>query len=134
MILVDTNVWSEMTKRNREPRVMAWLRENEPHLRLSVIVIAEARRGSELPSGRAIKPMLENWLSHLEETYADRIEPFDARDAHIYGQLAAQRTVGGKVLDIQIAAQAIARNIPLATRNTGDFAWTGAQLVNPWDD
>jgi toxin FitB len=133
MILVDTNVWSEMTKRNREPRVMAWLTDNEPQLRLSVLVIAEARRGYELPSARAIKPMLENWLSHLESTYADRIEPFDARDAHIYGQLAAQRTVGGKVLDIQLAAQAIARNIPLATRNVADFAWTGVKLVNPWE-
>lgn len=133
MILVDTNVWSEMTKRNREPRVMAWLTDHEPQLRLSVIVLAEARRGYELPSARAIKPMLENWLSHLEVTYADRIEAFDARDAHIYGQLAAQRTIGGKILDIQLAAQAIARNIPLATRNIADFAWTGARLVNPWE-
>ena len=123
-----------MTKRHREPRVMAWLMEHEPELRLSVLVIAEARRGYELPSARKIKPMLENWLSNLEQTYADRIEPFDARDAHIYGQLAAQRTVGGKVLDIQLAAQAIARNIPVATRNIKDFAWTGVKLVNPFGE
>ncbi len=134
MILVDTNVWSEMTKRRPEPRVMRWLAEYEPQLRLSVLIIAEARRGYEMRKARAIKPMLENWLNRLEHTFADRIDPFDARDAHIYGQLAAQRTLGGTVLDIQLAAQAIARGIPVATRNTADFAWTGVRLVNPWGD
>ena len=121
-----------MTKRRGDPRVIAWLAANEPELRLSVLVIAEARRGYELPGARAIKPMLENWWQLLERRHADRIEPFDARDAHIYGQLAAQRTVGGKVLDIQLAAQAIARNIPIATRNINDFAWTGVRLIDPW--
>lgn len=134
MILVDTNVWSEMTKRRSEPRVVSWLTDHEPELRLSVLVIAEARRGYELPAARDIKPMLENWLSNLERLFADRIEPFDARDAHIYGQLAARRTVGGKVLDLQLAAQAIARNIPLATRNVKDFAWTGVKLIDPWGE
>ncbi len=132
MTLVDTNVWSEVTKRHGDPRVIAWLAANEPQLRLSVLVIAEARRGYELPGARAIRPMLENWWQRLELRYADRIEPFDARDAHIYGQLAARRTVGGKVIDIQLAAQAIARGIPLATRNITDFAWTGVRLVDPW--
>lgn len=133
MILVDTNVWSEMTKRRPEPRVIEWLMAQELRLRLSALTIAEARRGYELPAAQPIKLMLENWLSHLERTYADRIEPFDARDAHVYGQLAAQRTVGGKVMDVQLAAQAIARNIPLATRNLKDFAWTGVRLIDPWD-
>ena len=121
-----------MTKRRGDPRVIAWLAANEPELRLSVLVIAEARRGYELPGARAIKPMLENWWQLLERRHADRIEPFDARDAHIYGQLAAQRTVGGKVLDVQLAAQAIARNIPIATRNINDFAWTGVRVIDPW--
>lgn len=134
MILVDTNVWSEMTKRRPEPRVMRWLATNEPQLRLSVLIIAEARRGYEMPGAREIKPMLENWLNRLESTFADRIDIFDARDAHVYGQLAARRTLGGTILDIQLAAQAIARGIPVATRNTADFAWTGVRLINPWQD
>ena len=132
MILVDTNVWSEVTKRHGDARVIAWLAANEPQLRLSVLVIAEARRGYELPGARPIRPMLENWWQRLELRHADRSEPFDAHDAHIYGQLAAQRTVGSKVLDLQLAAQAIARNMPIATRNLKDFAWTGAKLVDPW--
>ena len=132
MILVDTNVWSEVTKRKGEPRVHAWLAQNEADLRLSVLVIAEIRRGYELPRSRSIRPMLEPWLARLEFHYADRTEIFDARDAHVFGQLAAQRTIGAKVLDVQLAAQALARDMTVATRNVRDFAWTGVKLVDPW--
>lgn len=133
MILVDTNVWSELSKRRAEPRVIEWLKQNEPELALSVLAIAELRSGYENPKARSIRPMLELWLRGLELEFADRIEPFDARDAHVYGQLAAMRTIGAKVIDVQFAAQAIARNYALATRNIQDFAWTGVKLVNPWE-
>jgi toxin FitB len=133
LILVDTNVWSETTKRRGELRVIEWLAQHEADLRLSVLVIAEVRKGYESPRGKLLRPMLERWLKGLELLYSDRIEQFDARDAHVYGQLAASRTVGSKVIDVQLAAQAIARDIPLATRNVADFAWTGARLVNPWE-
>lgn len=132
MILVDTNVWSEVTKRRPEPKVVAWLSDHEPTLRLSVLVIAEIRRGYELPAAVPIRPMLETWLQRLESHYAGRTEPFDARDAHVYGQLAARRTIGAKVLDLQLAAQGIARRCPVATRNVADFAWTGVEVIDPW--
>jgi toxin FitB len=77
--------------------------------------------------------MLERWLASLEQRFADRIVPFDAGDAHVFGQLAAQRTLGRTYLDAQLAAQAIARDCVLATRNVKDIAWTGARLVNPWE-
>ena len=132
MILVDTNIWSELTKQQSDPRVLAWLAKHEPDLRLSVIVIAEIRTGYELPRARQIRPMLELWLDGLIAAYSDRTEAFDTRDAQIYGQLAAQRTEGSNTLDLQLAAQAIARNIPIATRNVRDFAWTGVKLIDPW--
>ena len=134
MILVDTNVWSEIVSRNSEPGVIAWLADNDERLLLSVLVIAEIRAGFEKPSARSFRPRLERWLAQLETDYADRIVPFDRHDAHVFGQLAAQRTLGGNTLDAQIAAQAIVRNIPVATRNTADFAWTGVRLINPWQD
>lgn len=134
MILVDTNVWSELSKRRGEPRVIDWLVQNEAELLLSVLVIAELRAGYENPKARSIRPMLEIWLQGLELEFEDRIAPFDARDAHVYGQLAAMRTIGAKVIDVQLAAQAIARNCTLATRNVDDFAWTGVKLVNPWGE
>ncbi len=133
MILVDTNVWSELNKRSGELRVMQWLARNEPHLRLSVLVIAELRAGYENPRALPIRPKLEKWLIELEAAFAGRIDVFDARDAHIYGQLAAQRTIGAKVLDVQLAAQALSRGMAVATRNVKDFAWTGVKVVNPWE-
>jgi hypothetical protein len=134
VILVDTNVWSEIVSRNSEPGVIAWLADNDERLLLSVLVIAEIRAGFEKPSAQSFRPRLERWLAQLETDYADRIVPFDRHDAHVFGQLAAQRTLGGNTLDAQIAAQAIVRNIPVATRNTADFAWTGVRLINPWQD
>ncbi len=132
MILVDTNVWSELTKRRGDPRVIAWLARNQPQLHLSVIVIAEVRRGYETPRGRALRPMLERWLADLEAIHALRTEAFEARDAHIFGRLAAQRTLGSTILDVQLAAQALARGCPVATRNVIDFAWTGVEVIDPW--
>ncbi len=133
MILVDTNVWSELTKRQGDPGVIVWLARNQPQLHLSVIVIAEIRTGYELPGARAIRPMLEVWLGELIAAHRDRTEVFDAGDAQIFGHLSAQRTTGSNTLDLQLAAQAIARNMPIATRNTRDFAWTGVKLIDPWE-
>ncbi len=113
--------------------MVEWLAQNEPQLHLSVLVIAELRAGYENPRALPIRPKLEQWLVELEAAFAGRIEAFDTRDAHVYGQLAAQRTIGAKVLDVQLAAQAIARGMTVATRNVKDFAWTGVRLVNPWE-
>ncbi len=134
MILVDTNVWSEMVSRNGEPGVIAWLIRHEPRLLLSVLVIAEIRAGYENPRAAGFRHRLERWLAELETSYADRIVPFDRHDAHIFGQLAARRTIGGNIIDVQLAAQAITRNVPLATRNGTDVAWTGCKLSNPWEE
>lgn len=132
MILVDTNVWSELTKRRGDPGVIAWLARNEPRLHLSVIVIAEVRRGYEVAQGRMLRPRLEPWLADLEALCVGRTEAFEARDAHIFGRLAAERTLGSKILDVQLAAQALARGCPVATRNVIDFAWTGVEVIDPW--
>ncbi len=134
MILVDTNVWSELTKRQPEPRVIAWLARNEAQLHLSVLVIAELRRGCEMPKARPYRRMFEAGLAELVAAYAGRTESFEVVDAHIFGKLAANRTLGSKTLDVQIAAQSIARNMTLATRNVQDFAWTGVKVVNPWGE
>ena len=59
MILVDTNVLSELTRPTPEPRVIAWLEVNEPALALPTIALAELRYGiARLPAGRspAIRP------------------------------------------------------------------------------
>jgi predicted nucleic acid-binding protein len=133
VILVDTNVWSELTKPVPDRRVSAFLIENDANLWLSVIVIAEIRRGLEMPKALYRRPVLLPWLEALETDYGTRILPFDADMAHMFGALLARRQGEATLLDLQVAAQALARGATVATRNVKDFAWTGVKLVNPWE-
>jgi len=134
LIIVDTNVWSVQTSRRPDPRVVDWLIEHDQQLWLSAVVVGEIRYGAQLPKAQAIRPMLLRWLTGLEDAYATRLLPFDADAAHLFGALRARRPEEGKMLDLMLAAQAIAHDATLATRNVKDFAWTGAKLVNPWGE
>ena len=132
MIIVDTNVWSELTKPTPDRRVRNFLIENDAELWLSVIVIAEIRRGLENPKAARRRQALLEWLKVLEQDYAARVLPFDADMAHLFGALFARRQGKATLLDLQLAAQALARDATIATRNLKDFAWTGVRLIDPW--
>ena len=102
---------------------------------LPVIAIAEIRMGIENPDAAAKREELERWLDDLEMICADRTLDFDPRSAHLFGALVARRKLQKqetKLLDIQLAAQALAHDCPVATRNVRDFEWTGVTLINPW--
>jgi toxin FitB len=133
VILVDTNVWSELTKPAPNIRVCDFLIDHDADLWLSVIVIAEIRRGFENPKAAFRREGLRAWLAEIEQDYAARILAFDADMAHVFGALLARRQGEATLLDLQIAAQALAHDATIATRNVKDFAWTGVRLVNPWD-
>ena len=136
MILVDTNVWSELTKDRCDRNVAAWLVANEANLLLSPIVLAEIYVGMENPKAAAKRSMLEAWCAQLEADYGSRMFDFEARAARAFGRLVAMRNAEKqetKLLDILIAAQALAFDLPVATRNTKDFQWTGVELINPWE-
>jgi toxin FitB len=135
LILVDTNVWSELTKPRGNPAVLAWLEANDADLALSVLVIAEIRYGIELPGAVHKRPFLQAWLAGLEARYYGQTLPFDADAARCYGQIAARPEVKARepqVIDMLIAAQAQQHGIPIATQNIRDFDWIGVELVNPW--
>jgi predicted nucleic acid-binding protein len=132
-MLVDTNVWSELTKPAPDPRVCQWLIEHDHALWLSVLVIAEIRRGLEMPKARPRRADLLRWLNGLEATYNSRILKFDADAAHLFGALLARRQGEATLIDLQLAAQAMAADMPIATRNGKDFAWTGVALIDPWN-
>ena len=136
MILVDTNVWSEMTKARTDPSVENWMLANENQLLMSAIVLAEIRVGIENPAAAAKRSGLEVWYNQLESDFADNLLTFGSNDARHFGRLVAARKMEKqetKLLDIQIAAQALANDCPVATRNVHDFEWTGVKLVNPWE-
>ena len=135
MILVDTNVWSEQAKLDGHSAVLAWLEANDAELLLSTLVIAEIRYGIALVQSERKRVALERWVEGLEWRYWSRTIEFDKDAARSYGSIAASPAAKARdpqVFDLQIAAQAQARNCPVATRNTRDFAWTGVKLIDPW--
>jgi len=137
VILVDTNVWSEMTKLRTDPVVEKWVIANSSQLRMSAIVLAEIRVGIENPTAAHKRAGLEIWYDQLESDYADTLLTFGANEARHFGRLIAAKKMQKqetKLLDIQIAAQALANDCAVATRNTQDFVWTGVKLINPWTE
>lgn len=132
MILVDTNVWSVLTKAKQEPRPSAWIAANEPALWLSPLVVAEIRYGLELPGAEHKREVLERWLDELEDTYRDRTLAFDNDAGHVLGLLLLRKPPDAKLLDTLLAAQALSRDWPVATRNRKDFVWTGVAVIDPW--
>ena len=89
MILLDTNVLSELTRAMPEPTVVEWLEANDLQLALPSIALAELRYGiARLPSGRRWASLLDFW-SQTRDRFIGRIYSFDERAALAYGDLAA---------------------------------------------
>ncbi len=95
--------------------------------------MAEIRHGIELPKASARRQGLEIWFGRIVRATLTRTLDFDRDAAQVFGALMARRNAETKLLDLQIAAQALAHDIPVATRNVRDFEWTGVKLINPWD-
>ena len=135
MILLDTNVLSELTRTAPESKVVEWLEANEALLALPSIALAELRYGiARLPTGRRQARLLAFW-SKTRDRFAGRIYSFDERAAEAYGDLAATAELVGRrinVADGQIAAIAKVHRMSVATRDEGDFRASGVPVVNPW--
>lgn len=136
MILVDTNVLSELTKPTPEARVVRWLDVNEPTLAVPTIALAELRYGiARVPRGRRRSSLLRFWQTTCDQ-FRGRIFSFDERAAEKYGDIAAEAEQAGRRLNVQdgqIGAIALVHGMHVATRNVSDFEATGVAIVNPWD-
>ena len=138
MILLDTNVVSEVMRVAPEPAVLDWMNASEAsHLYLATITIAEISYGLQiLPEGRRRQAITARFDRFIEQGFAHRVLPFDAAAAFIYGDVMARRKRMGRplsVLDGQIVSIAKAHRMMVATRNTVDFEDTGVELLNPWE-
>lgn len=136
MILFDTNVWSVLPKPAGQEQVATWISERMDDAWLSVIAISEIRMGIENPQATQHRDLHARWLADLLTLCENRILDFDTASAQIFGTLVARRKMQKqetKLLDLQLAAQALVRDCPIATRNVKDFDWTGVKLINPWD-
>jgi predicted nucleic acid-binding protein len=137
--LLDTNVISELLKPKLEPKVATWIdATDEELLFLSVLTLAEIRKGVVLLPRSARRTSLEAWLSKdLPLRFSGRILDIDQEVAHRWGQisgLASAKGVNVPVIDGLLSATAIQHNLILVTRNTRDVAATGVTLFNPWTD
>lgn len=132
--LVDTNVFSELRKRDRcNPNVVAWIASvASSELFISVMSLGEIRRGIELLRKRdpASAGALDRWLAGLEEHYSDRILPISAAIADRWGRLALDEPL--PVSDGLLAATGIEHKLTIATRNTADFIRSGVSTFNPF--
>jgi predicted nucleic acid-binding protein len=138
MIIVDTNVISELFRPAPAKQVETWLADQDgANLYFTTIGEAELRHGvAILPSGKRRTALTRAIEGILEEDFRDRILPFDRPAASAYAAIAAERRVLGRPIsqfDCQIAAIARAHGASVATRNTSDYESCGVDLLNPWD-
>jgi hypothetical protein len=137
LILLDTNIISEVMRTAPDPRVICWLNGADAGiLHVSTISIAEILyRLDLLPAGRRRVGMEEQVEAFLLKGFSQRIISFDEGAARHYGPLMADRRRAGRPMaapDGQIAAIARSRAMALATRNIRDFEACGLALINPW--
>lgn len=135
--LLDTNVISEWVKPHPNPRVLSWVDHvDEEHVFLSVISLAEIRRGIEVMDHGHRRNRLAIWLAEeVPQRFGDRILDIDSRVAIQWGVLMAQRQKDGTplaIMDAFFAATASAYGLTLVTRNVRHFARLEIQLLDPW--
>jgi predicted nucleic acid-binding protein len=135
VIVIDTNVLSELMRPQPEPRVIEWLRKNAVVLALPTVAIGELRYGvARLSNGRR-KASLQQALDALVTRFAGTLINYDVLAANACGEMLAAAEFVGRPMnlaDAQIAACARVARASLATRNVDDFATTGLDLINPW--
>ena len=136
MIILDTNVTSELMRALPDPAVTGWFAAQPPmELYSTVVTVAEISYGLErLPRGRRRRSLEQSYHS-LIVGMADHVLPFDVEAALLYGPLVATKERAGIAMDpmdAQIACIAACRGAMIATRNERDFADCGVRLVNPW--
>lgn len=134
MYLLDTNVVSELRKREPDPHVLAWYGTvTSAEIFISVLTLGEIRLGIERLRGKdSIRAgLLEQWVRGLHAGYGDHIIDVDAATAEEWGRLNAPGPL--PVIDGLLAASAKVRGWTLVTRNTADVARSGVALLNPFD-
>jgi predicted nucleic acid-binding protein len=136
VILLDTNVLSEVMRIGPDPRVEAWIEAQDAGtLYVSAISCAELWLGAAvLPEGRR-KRNLALMIDQVLALFQPRILPFDQAAAKAYAGLIAQARLAGRAIampDAQIAGIAKVRGFAIATRDRLPFEAAGLTVIDPW--
>jgi len=137
VILLDTNVVSAVMLQRPDTAVVAWLDQlDASQVWLPSVVVFELRFGAAVHPDAKRRHKLELAIKRLmAELIKGRIAPLDQRAAQQAAQLAAQRKMQGRPVDLRdtlIAGIALAHQAQLATRNSRHFSDTTISLINPF--
>ena len=137
MIVLDTNVVSELMRITPQPEVLAWL-DDQPTSTLFVTTITEAEILTGiaiLPDGRRRRGLTAAAERAFGVFFAERILSFDSAAAHAYALIAAARRAAGNPIsqaDCEIAAIARSQGASVATRDVKGFRDCGIEVASPW--
>lgn len=137
MIVLDTNVISELWRVEPDPNVLAWIdTQMVETLFLSTITIAELRFGlASMPEGKRRTIYQDRLEREVLPVFSGRILSFDLDASRAYAELMARAKRAGKAIgkaDGYIAATAAARGMTVATRDTSPFDAAHLSVINPW--
>jgi predicted nucleic acid-binding protein len=138
MIILDTNVISEVTLRQPDFNVLTWLSIQQRRLMFTTSISqAEMFYGIRvLPEGKRRQELENTARGIFFEDFAGRVLAFDVEAADIYATISAKRRALGRPireLDAQIASIALLNGASLATRNVRDFEYLDLDIINPWN-
>lgn len=137
MIVLDTNVLSELMRKAPAPRVVGWVDALvAADVFVTAVTAAELMYGvARLPEGRRKQHLSARVDLLFDEDFAGQVLPFDGLAAVDYADIVASRERAGRPIsmaDGQIAAICRRWTAGLATRNVADFHDTGIRVVDPW--
>jgi len=138
MIVLDTNVVSELMRATPEPAVLAWLQQtSSAGLYTTAVTVAEIRYGIARLSEGLRRQTLHQAANEIFAAFPRQVLPFDLAAATAYADVVAGRERDGNPIsgfDAQIAAICRSQAATLATRNTKDFTDTGISTIDPWQE
>ena len=137
MIVLDTNVLSELMRQQPAETVLAWADQLSPQqVAITAMNEAEILHGiARMPDSQRKQQLEHGWDALLTTVLQHPVLPFDSDAAHWFAALVSHREGMGRPIstaDAVIAATTLTHHGQLATRNTADFEAIGLPLINPW--
>ena len=135
-MLVDTNVLSQLTRPNGDTKVIAWIDDHFNQLLIPSLVASELVFGAYKQSDVNLRRRIVAATEALMKRCEGKFVAFNEEDAMLHGRLSGAAARTGRTLppsDSMIAAMAIIRELPVATRNVKHFQGLGLTLINPWE-
>lgn len=137
MIVLDTNVVSELMRRKPDPHVVGWVDQQDANTTfVTATTVAELFYGvARLPDGKRKRELTGRAEATVTEDFKQRILPFDDVAARHCADIVVHRERAGRPISTaaaEIASICRSHGAGLATRNVIDFNDTGITVTNPW--